>query len=117
VAGGGGAIWSKPVGAKSAVEYPDPANVNNSVHYVAPGNATYEYTQNHITELGKYFSSTGVGSTGKFIKAMFPGINLDNTGAVRAQISGSDIGAHTLMNDAYSGGGGGGYLGGNDGAI
>lgn len=117
VAGGGGAIWSKPVGARSAVEYPDPANLNNSVHYVAPGNATYEYTQNHITNLDWYFSSTGVGSTGKFIKAMFPGINLDNTGAVRAQISGSDIGAHTLMNDAYSGGGGGGYLGGNDGAI
>lgn len=119
IAGGGGAIWSKPVGGKSAVEYPDPANLNNSLHAVAPGDQAMEYTKNKIQNMDWYFNpnGTGRGEDGKFIKAMFPGIKVENTGAVRAQISGSDIGAHTLMNDAYSGGGGGGYRGGNDGAV
>lgn len=48
---------------------------------------------------------------------MWPGTRVENAGAVRAQISGSDIGAHFRMEDCYSGGGGGGYYGGTDGAI
>lgn len=120
IAGGGGAIWSEPVGYQSALEYPDPQNINNSLHYFAPGNQTANY-QSIKAEgtFSTYFNQadSGVGQNGKFILAMFPGVSLSNAGTVRAQISGSDIGAHTLMTDAYSGGGGGGYWGGNDGAI
>ena len=48
---------------------------------------------------------------------MWPGTLIENARSVRTQISGSDIGATRLLTDAYSGGGGGGYIGGNDGAM
>lgn len=119
IAGGGGAIWSQPVGSQTAVEHADPYNLNNSYHFVAADDASREYTQNVIQDLNWYFNpdGSGTGQSGRFIEAMFPGVKVEDTGAVRAQISGSDIGAHTLMTDAYTGGGGGGYYGGNDGAT
>ena len=118
IAGGGGAIWSEPFGNKQALEYPDPSNLNNSLHVFGAGNAALDNTGNDLNADDQLSASKQTsGEDGKFILAMWPGTQVQNARNVRKQISGSDIGATRLMTDAYSGGGGGGYIGGNDGAI
>lgn len=117
VAGGGGAYWSTPQAYKQALEYPDPGNINTAMYgFDVP--SRYEVYYRGV-QLGAnlWQTWTGVGSNGSYYAAMWPGTRVENAGAVRAQISGSDIGAHFRMEDCYSGGGGGGYYGGTDGAI
>lgn len=117
VAGGGGAYWSTPLAYKQALEYPDPGNINNAM-YVFAASSRYEvYYKGAQLTADCWRAQTGTGSTGSYYDAMWPGTKSENAGAVRAQISGSDIGAHFRMEDCYSGGGGGGYYGGTDGAI
>lgn len=118
IAGGGGAVWSQPIGWTNAPLRP-PMELNNSFHYFEPNSArfiTQTVDKNHLYQYFVPGYSTK-GSDGTFIAAMLPELNESDLGYVRSQISGSDIGAHRLMTDAYTGGGGGGYYGGNDGAI
>lgn len=118
IAGGGGATWSEPFGTKGALQQTNPASLGASLHVFGAGSASLDNTGNNLYADNQLSASKQTsGEDGKFILAMWPGTLIENARSVRTQISGSDIGATRLLTDAYSGGGGGGYIGGNDGAM